>query len=555
MAASTLGGMVHPGDWTRPAGAGPVRVIAVAGRSATRRESCSLVTVTTGEPSRSFHGEGSIRPTGVAEMLGSGPSGVGGSARTHGPTFAHGGNGGKRKGMAGTAPPNHPEGRPPAPADLRRLQNRLWAAAEQSPGRRFHALYVRIHRPDGLWEAWQRVGADRGAAGTDGLTLAAVEDYGVRRMLDFLREPIFEVDSSTWPSWNRWELTRAEFTDGAGVLNHMAFAGMTLSVGLRRVAPLACAAVAGSALTVQTIWGRDVYGSAGQFVALLIATHAVGGHPDRRRAWIGLAVVFVGVESFPFVSDEPVVLAHKIGNTAVFVAVWGLARAVQAVTEQRERLRREQAAQERAAVERERARVARELHNIVAHGLSLMVLHSSAARSAVSGASDDVQRSLAVIEDVGRDAMGELHRLLGMLGSSEEEPDAMASPNDLDDLCARTRALSLDVTLSMGPTDKIDRSVELSAYRIVQEGLTNALRYAGDSRVVVTVARTTGDLEVVVRDQREGSTPPRQVDISGSGRGLRGLRERVELLGGRFDAGAIDRGWQVRALPPIGGDP
>ena len=88
--------------------------------------------------------------------------------------------------MAGTAPPNYPGGRHPAPADVRRLQNRLWAAAKQSPGRRFHALYDRIHRSDVLWTAWQRVRANRGAAGIDGLTLAAVEDYGPRRMLDEL---------------------------------------------------------------------------------------------------------------------------------------------------------------------------------------------------------------------------------------------------------------------------------------------------------------------------------------------------------------------------------
>jgi RNA-directed DNA polymerase len=88
--------------------------------------------------------------------------------------------------MAGTAPPNYPEGRHPAPANVRRLQNRLWAAAKQAPGRRFHALYDRIHRPDVLWEAWERVRANRGAAGVDAITLAAVEDYGVGRMLDEL---------------------------------------------------------------------------------------------------------------------------------------------------------------------------------------------------------------------------------------------------------------------------------------------------------------------------------------------------------------------------------
>ena len=88
--------------------------------------------------------------------------------------------------MAGTARSNDPEGGYPAPDKVRKLQNRLWAAAKQSPGRRFHALYDRIHRPDVLWEAWQRVRANRGAAGVDKVTLAAVEGYGVGRMLDEL---------------------------------------------------------------------------------------------------------------------------------------------------------------------------------------------------------------------------------------------------------------------------------------------------------------------------------------------------------------------------------
>ena len=98
------------------------------------------------------------------------------------PDFGHTGSGGKREGMAGTARPNHPGGHT-APAKVRRLQNRLWAAAKQSSGRRFHALYDRIHRSDVLWEAWERVRANRGAAGVDKLTLEAVEDYGVERML------------------------------------------------------------------------------------------------------------------------------------------------------------------------------------------------------------------------------------------------------------------------------------------------------------------------------------------------------------------------------------
>ena len=99
------------------------------------------------------------------------------------PDFGHVGDGGKREGMTGTVRSIYPEGRHMAPAKVRQLQNRLWAAAKQSEGRRFHALYDRIYRSDILWEAWERVRANRGAAGVDGLTLASVEDYGVERML------------------------------------------------------------------------------------------------------------------------------------------------------------------------------------------------------------------------------------------------------------------------------------------------------------------------------------------------------------------------------------
>ncbi len=112
---------------------------------------------------------------------------VSNAAGGKGPDFGHAGRGGKREGMARIAEPNYPEGRHVAPAKVRRLQNRLWAAAKRSPGRRFHALYDRIHRDDVLWEAWERVRANRGAAGVDGQTLAVVEAYGVDRMIGELQ--------------------------------------------------------------------------------------------------------------------------------------------------------------------------------------------------------------------------------------------------------------------------------------------------------------------------------------------------------------------------------
>jgi RNA-directed DNA polymerase len=123
---------------------------------------------------------------GVVVPLITGRSPVGGK----GPDFGHAGRAGKREGMAGTAPSNYPEGRHVAPVKVRRLQNRLWAAAKQSSGRRFHALYDRIYRSDVLWEAWERVRANRGAAGVDGLTLGVVEAYGVERLLVELQESL-----------------------------------------------------------------------------------------------------------------------------------------------------------------------------------------------------------------------------------------------------------------------------------------------------------------------------------------------------------------------------
>jgi len=108
---------------------------------------------------------------------------VSNAAGGKGPDFGHAGDGGKREGMARTAEPSFPEGRHVAPVKVRQLQNRLWAAAKQSKGRAFHALYDRIYRDDILWEAWERVRANRGAAGVDAMTIAAVEAYGAERMV------------------------------------------------------------------------------------------------------------------------------------------------------------------------------------------------------------------------------------------------------------------------------------------------------------------------------------------------------------------------------------
>ena len=131
-------------------------------------------------------GRGERESDGVVVPVIAGRNPVGGKD----PGFGQAGRAGKREGMPGTAPDNYPEGRHVAPAKVRRLQNRLWATAKQCSGRRFHALYDRVYRSDVLWAAWERVRANRGAAGVDGVTLEAVEGYGVHRMLGELQEAL-----------------------------------------------------------------------------------------------------------------------------------------------------------------------------------------------------------------------------------------------------------------------------------------------------------------------------------------------------------------------------
>ncbi|MBA2281913.1 MAG: histidine kinase [Actinomycetota bacterium] len=368
-------------------------------------------------------------------------------------------------------------------------------------------------------------------------------------MRDLLRRPVV-VDGAVavgLTAWNQWELSRAEFVDGAIVFNHLAFAVMTLSVALRRVAPLGCAAVAAAALTAQTLWGGDVFGAAAQFVALLVATHATGSHPDPARRWIGLVVTLVGVECILLIEDE-IVVADEVGNVSVLVAVWALAAAVRVGEEHRQREVDEHERREREAIDQERARVARELHDIVAHGLSLMVLHAGAARAASPEAAPTVQQSLGVVEDAGRQALGELHRLLGMLSGGEEASDGMVGLGDVRELCNRMSTAGLEVELLLDPVQGADRSVELSAYRIVQEALTNSLRCGGGA-VRVEIGERSGALEVLIRDRRSG--PDRAATIRGEGRGLRGLRERVALFGGSFSAGPTAHGWEVHAELPL----
>ncbi|WP_328978256.1 sensor histidine kinase [Streptomyces canus] len=215
------------------------------------------------------------------------------------------------------------------------------------------------------------------------------------------------------------------------------------------------------------------------------------------------------------------------------------------------RLRAEQTAllaeMDRAqAVTAERARMARELHDMVANHLSAIAIHSTAALSIDDPATS--REALSVIRENSVDGLAEMRRLIGILRDGDHEPSAVPTLDGLTALVDGARANGLDVTLDACHHGAVPAPVELAAYRIVQESLTNALKHACPGRVRVSLAQRDGELTVAVSSpygDRDGPRAP------GSGAGLVGMRERAALLGGTFDAGPDGPHWTVRATLPL----
>jgi signal transduction histidine kinase len=214
------------------------------------------------------------------------------------------------------------------------------------------------------------------------------------------------------------------------------------------------------------------------------------------------------------------------------------------------------------AVADERLRIARELHDVVAHHVSVMGLQAGAARRTLERDPSIAVQALHVVEDTGRQAVAELQRLLGMLRGAERD-DGQPQPTmaDLMTLVERTRETGLDVRLRMiGAQPAMPAGMELSIYRIVQEGLTNALKHAGDrARVDVELAYTLNELQLAIRSRGRGATnatnaaKPQVTEPGGAiGRGLIGMRERIGMHGGQLRTQTLDDGrFEVLATIPL----
>jgi signal transduction histidine kinase len=325
-------------------------------------------------------------------------------------------------------------------------------------------------------------------------------------------------------------------------------AALTASVAVRRAYPLGVGVAAAALMSLQVgVWGDpQVIGAS---IAELCALYGLTVWTSPRRFLVGTVAVTVAV--LAAATGPHTTLSSTAFVLLVVLAVMLLVRRVVGDRERRAQLaERERDLAAREAVVDERARIARELHDVVAHSVSVIVVQAQAGPRLLAEPTQvrDVFRS---IETTGREALDELRRLLGVLRARDEQLPVGPQPglDALQPLIQQLREAGLGVELRIeGEAVRLPPGIDLSAYRIVQEALTNTLKHAGPAEAEVIVRYHHSTLELEILDNGTG-TPAR---VNGSGHGLIGMRERVALYGGSLEAGARNgHGFAVRARLPL----
>jgi signal transduction histidine kinase len=329
-----------------------------------------------------------------------------------------------------------------------------------------------------------------------------------------------------------------------------------LPLALRRSRPVAVLAIT----LVAAIVG-DLLFVGLQFPGPVIALYTVAAHCERRVSLAAAAATAVAlvIPSFGRGVSEPIFV---VAMYAVFAAAWALGdglrsrRAYLAELETRaEHAEREQEERARRAVAEEQARIARELHDVVSHNVSVMVVQAAAGGDVFAKDPERAREALGSIESTGREALSELRRLLGVVRPAEENarPGFVPQPGlaRLPELVEQVAGAGLEVELTVaGQPRELPAAMDLSAYRIVQEALTNTLKHARASKADVALRYGDASLELEVLDDGSGTGG------GGSGRGIIGMRERTALFGGELLAGPRPGGgFAVRATLPFGGSP
>ncbi len=316
-------------------------------------------------------------------------------------------------------------------------------------------------------------------------------------------------------------------------------------VAFRRTAPRAAFAVSTGAGAVYLAAGWPMVGLG---VAGLIMTYSLAAYAPRRHSLVGLAALEVALALEALAREGRAQFDTLASNLVILAAAWVLGdgtrrRREEAVSEQR-RLARQ-------AVTDERLRIARELHDVVAHSMSVIAVQAGTGRMVIDDDPDHARKALASIEETSQRALNEMRRLLGVLrADTSDEADLAPLPtlDDLDRLVAAAVHGGTPVDLSVdGDRQKAPAGIELAAYRVVQEALTNVRRHAAGAPARVHLSFEPAELLVEVENPLAANAPATSTP---GGHGLLGMRERVALYGGTFEAGPHDGTFRVSARIP-----
>jgi signal transduction histidine kinase len=350
-------------------------------------------------------------------------------------------------------------------------------------------------------------------------------------------------------------LSRTPAMHPAGVLPSLALAAaIFLAIGLRRRGPMTSFWTLAAIALIVVRWPSRISPESVALLSMAYVLYLVTVACARRTSVLALAVslaeilaveVFVhGGPGYGVGPAIPVALATSIA--------WMIGYSVRQRRAYNETLQAQAAS---SAVEQERLRIARELHDVVAHSMSVIAVQAGFGEYVIDSNPADARAALATIQATSREALAELRRMLGMLRQQETGAAPLApEPRlaDLDRLIERTRAAGIEVSLTRAGIERdLPASLDVSAYRIIQEALTNVVRHAGGgARSTVTVAYGSDVLMVEVTD--DGGLGGGQYHSPGSGHGIIGMRERVHLCRGEFSAGPLSYGgFRVHARLPV----
>ncbi|MGH2972535.1 MAG: sensor histidine kinase [Gaiellaceae bacterium] len=340
---------------------------------------------------------------------------------------------------------------------------------------------------------------------------------------------------------------------GHAAHNHDWDGGVPLAVAqiapllVRRRYPRAVLGVITAAWIAQTVFASTL-----PPIPTMVAVYTVGANLARVE---GLQAAAVATAASSLATLAVGGYGSTLSDLVLLAAAWvvgdnlGTRREyTRALEERAERLEREREAEAARARAEEQARIARELHDVIAHNVSVMVVQAAAANDVFDSRPERAREALRAIEASGRTALAELRRLLGVVREDGAEFAPRPGLDRLDDLVAHVRAAGLAVAISVeGARRPLPAGIDLSAYRVVQEALTNTLKHANATRADVALRYRDDELGVEVRDDGEGGS-----DGDGGGHGLIGMRERVTAFGGSLEAGPSNTGgFAVAARFPL----